>query len=189
MSEEFLGDRKQALEDAFFHKMEADKIAAKKAAMQRQQSVAELRKVSGIDDEPVLERLVELGVSAGTIAAVSLVPLIDVAWADGKVQPEERDAILQAAKGKGIEEGSHAYELLGDWLENEPKKQLFAAWAAYIESLTAAMNDSQVAMLQRQVVGLARDVARSAGGIMGINVVSAGEKDALDRIAHAFERR
>lgn len=189
MSEEFLGDRKQALEDAFFHQLEAQKIEAKRAELSRRESVAELRRISGIDDDEVLGRLAQLGVTGDAIAAVSLVPLIVVAWADGQIQNDEREAILQAAGAKGIEHGSHAYDLLAGWLSAAPRDELFNAWRGYVEALTRSMTDAQVEILERQVVGLARDVAYAAGGVLGVNRISSAEKAALEAIAGAFQHR
>jgi hypothetical protein len=41
-------------------------------------------------------------------------PLVEVAWADGKLDRSERDAILAAAVAEGIAKGSPAYEILDD---------------------------------------------------------------------------
>ena len=71
-------------------------------------------------DDAVLDKLVELGLKPNTIAALSLVPLIEVAWADGEIQDNERTAILQGAHGKGLEEGTDGYELLQTWLKGKP---------------------------------------------------------------------
>src|SRR6185436_4385506 len=101
--------------------------------MEGQQSREELRKASGMTDDAVLDQLVALGLRSNTIAALSLVPLIQVAWADGAIQDNERTAILQGAHGKGLEEGSDGYELLQRWLERQPGDELFTAWEAYIK--------------------------------------------------------
>jgi len=39
-----------------------------------------------------------------TVLALQLVPLAAVAWADGKIEPREREAVLKAAAAQGIEE-------------------------------------------------------------------------------------
>ena len=109
---ESLETRGQALEDEFFHKEDQRKLAEIKHKLDDQTSKDQLRKASGMTDEVVLDKLVDLGLTANTIAALSLVPLIAVAWADGTMQDNERNAILQGAAGKGIEDGSDAYRLL-----------------------------------------------------------------------------
>lgn len=188
MSEVTLEERGRALEDQFYEKENQEKLAAMKAKLDSQRSKDELRKASGMTDEAVLDRLVGLGLRANTIAALSLVPLIQVAWADGSVQDNERTAILQGAHGKGLEDGSAGYELLQSWLKHKPGDDLFTAWEAYIKALTAQLNDEQNRLLKNQIVGFAKLVAASAGGILGFGKVSATEERVLHRIEAAFGR-
>src|ERR1044071_7706979 len=122
-----LEERGKALEDEFFYKEEQKKIHAMKEKLDAQQTREELKKVSGMSDDAVLDKLVALGLQANTIAALSLVPLISVAWADGQIQDNEREAILQGAHGKGLEQGTDGYELLQTWLAKQPSEELFAA--------------------------------------------------------------
>src|SRR4030095_2790447 len=131
---------------------------------------------------------VGLGLKANTIAALSLVPLIEVAWADGEIQDNERNAILQGAHGKGLEVGSDGYDLLQSWLKKQPKGDLFDAWQAYIKALTGQLNDEQNKLLKNQIVGFAKMVAAAAGGFLGIGKVSASEEKVLARIESAFTR-
>jgi hypothetical protein len=167
VSEVTLEERGRALENQFYEKENQEKLAAMKHKLEVKATKDELRKASGMTDDAVLEQLVTLGLRANTIAALSLVPLIQVAWADGAIQDNERTAILQGAHGKGLEEGSDGYELLQSWLKKPPTDELFTAWAAYIKALTAALNDEQNRLLKNQIVGFAKLVAASAGGILG----------------------
>jgi hypothetical protein len=141
-----------------------------------------------MSDDAVLDKLVELGLRANTIAALSLVPLLHVAWADGEIQDNERTAILQGAHGKGLEQGSDGYELLQTWLRTKPSEDLFAAWEAYIKALASQLNDEQNRLLKNQIVGFAKMVATSAGGLLGFGKVSGSEEKALTRIEAAFAR-
>ena len=188
MSEVTLEERGRALEDQFYDKQNQEKIAAMKSQLDTQSSKEALRKVSGMTDDAVLEKLVALGLRANTIAALSLVPLIQVAWADGTVQDNERTAILQGAHGKGLEKGTPGYELLQTWLTKRPSDELLEAWEAYIKALVAQLNDEQNRMLKNQIVGFAKMVAAAAGGFLGIGRVSASEEKVLHRIEAAFHR-
>ena len=105
MSHESLDDRRRALEEAFFAKQDA--VLRKKLA-----EPAELRAkkdaysaVSGITDEAVLDALAKLDVTPETLAALSLVPLVAVAWADGSIDAKERAAVLRAAGDTGLAAG------------------------------------------------------------------------------------
>lgn len=188
MSEVTLEERGRALENQFYEKENHEKLAAMKSKLDTQKTRDELRKASGMTDDAVLEKLVQLGLRGNTIAALSLVPLIQVAWADGTIQSNERVAILQGAQGKGLEEGSAGYELLETWLQKEPGDDLFQAWEAYIKALAAQLNDEQNRLLRNQIVGFAKMVAASAGGFFGIGKVSASEEKVLHRIESAFDR-
>ncbi|HEX3765916.1 MAG TPA: hypothetical protein VHW23_44770 [Kofleriaceae bacterium] len=188
MSEVTLQDRERALENQFYEKENQDKLAAMRRKLDTQASKDELRKASGMTDDAVLEQLVALGLRSNTIAALSLVPLIQVAWADGAIQDNERTAILQGAHGKGLEEGSDGYELLQSWLAREPGEELFIAWEAYIKALASQLNDEQNRLLKNQIVGFAKLVATAAGGILGFGKVSASEEKVLHRIEAAFHR-
>jgi hypothetical protein len=188
VSEVTLEERGRALENQFYEKENQEKLAAMKEKLDSQGSKDELRKASGMTDEAVLEKLVALGLRANTIAALSLVPLISVAWADGTIQDNERNAILQGAHGKGLEQGTAGYELLQTWLAKRPEDDLFVAWEAYIKALAAQLNDEQNRLLKNQIVGFAKMVAASAGGILGFAKVSKDEEKVLHRIEAAFVR-
>ena len=188
MSDVTLEERGRALENQFYEKQNQEKLAAMKAKLSAQQTRDELRKASGMTDEAVLDKLVTLGLRANTIAALSLVPLIEVAWADGEIQDNERNSILQGAHGKGLEQGTDGYELLQAWLRKRPEGGLLDAWEAYIKALASQLNDEQNKLLKNQIVGFAKMVAASAGGFLGIGKVSSGEEKVLARIESAFVR-
>jgi len=183
---DFLQDRKESLEEEFFHKLQSQQIAALRAELDRKQSRDELRAASGIADEAVLDQLIALGLSGTTTAALSMVPLVWVAWADGTVNEKERSAVLQAAHERGIEEGSATNQLLAGWLERRPGAQLFDAWAGYARALAQTLIPAQRTQLVEQIVGLARRVAESAGGFLGMHKISKEEEAALSAITSAF---
>lgn len=188
MAEVTLEERGKALEDQFYEKENQQKLAALKEKLDSQRSKDDLRKASGMTDEAVLDKLVGLGLKSNTIAALSLVPLIQVAWADGAIQDNERTAILQGAHGKGLEQGTDGYDLLQSWLKTRPSPDLFDAWEAYIKTLTAQLNEEQNRLLKNQIVGFAKMVATAAGGILGFGKVSSEEERELKRIEGAFPR-
>ena len=186
MSREFLKDRRESLEEEFFHKLQSQQLETLRADLERKQTREELRAACGIADEVVLDKLIELGLSGVAMTAMSMVPLVWVAWADGAVQESERDAVLKAAHDRGIEDGGAAHTILGGWLKTRPRKALFDAWAAYTRALADTLVPTQRAQLRGQVVGLAREVAQSAGGFLGIHKISHQEEAALTEIDAAF---
>jgi len=181
-----LDERRKALEEQFFQKENAEKLAKLRETKEREATKASLRKGTGMTDEDVLDKLVELNLSAETVEALSLVPLVMVAWADGSMHDREREAILHGAAGKGIEDGSASHGLLVNWLNNKPNEDLFSAWESYIHALLEHLTVKQRELLAAQVVERARDVATIAGGFLGIASISGAEEEALARLNKAF---
>ena len=112
MSRDFLHDREHALEEAFFAQQDQALLRRLRDAQAKLSKKQTLADASGIADDAVLEKLVTLGVEGSTVAALSLVPLVLVAWADGKVDVRERDAVLAAAAEVGVEERGAGRQLL-----------------------------------------------------------------------------
>ena len=144
MSDNFFGDRRQALEDSFFHQRDQELLAKlKEAAAGTQDLRKELAAATGVDDNAFLDKLIDLGIQPETALALSLVPLVQVAWADGKIQPGERKAILSAAHDAGIGETTPSYALLQSWLESAPGDELEATWRSYVEALVETLSANE----------------------------------------------
>jgi hypothetical protein len=183
-----LEDRGRTLEEEFFREEKRQRIAQRERDRVSPASKKSLREVSGMTDDEILDELIEVGVSAHAISALSLVPLVEVAWADGAIQEREREAILCAALDKGIEKGTAAYALLARWLDTRPEDKLLDAWVAYIHALAEKLTPRQLQNLKGQVVDRARHVGDVAGGFLGLKSVSEAEKRVLARLEAAFER-
>ena len=112
MSEDFLSKRGAALEESFFRRRDAELLEEMKKSMATDSQRDALIKSSGISDNALLDRFIELKLSADTVAALSLVPLIQVAWADNKLESQEREAVLAAAAESGVAKDKPAYKLL-----------------------------------------------------------------------------
>ena len=91
MANGILADREKALEELFFEKHNrklAEQLRAEREQTEAQEGLATL---TGIEDEALLETLVGLDLRVETWAALSLLPLVEVAWADGGFQvPQHR---------------------------------------------------------------------------------------------------
>lgn len=146
----------------------------------------ELSFASGITDRAVLRLLADLEVSSSVVAALALVPLVEVAWADGELAPEERASVLRASEEQGIRPGSRAHGLLASWLEHRPSRELFEAWESYIEAVLEPLVTEERDRLCQDLVGRAREVARAAGHRGGPGSISAEEERALERLEAAL---
>lgn len=187
MSKEFLGDRKHALEEAFFAKQDEALLRRLREAEATKSRKEALFAASGIADDAVLEKLVALGVDGAAVAALSLVPLVLVAWADGSIDAKERSAALAAAVDAGVDRQGSGYQLLERWLTVHPPAQLLATWTDYIRAITATMDDQARRDLKSDLLGRARTVAEAAGGLLGAGwKTSPAEKDVLAKLEKAF---
>jgi hypothetical protein len=145
-----------------------------------------LAKASGIENNAVLEKLVELEVRPETLASLSLIPLVEVAWADGSVSKKEEASVLKAAVAMNIKAGSVAYDLLRQWLQNKPAAAMLEAWAHYVQGLCEKLTEEEKSSLKKEIIGHACEVARASGGVLGIGAISEEEKAVLARFDKAF---
>lgn len=179
-------ERRKALENAFFSDQEQKLLDELRAENSRRETRELLRERSGVDDDAVLDKLIELSIDTESVVAMSLVPLIRVAWADGSIHDKERNAVLESAAAGGVSKGTPAYALLDGWLTQKPDEALTDAWQGYIGGLCEALDDAQRTALRDAVVSRARAVAEAAGGFLGLKSISAAEEAQLAEIEKAF---
>jgi len=188
MTKEFLGDRKKALEESFFARENAKLLDRVRAERETHEIREALAKISGIENEEILAKLCALGINADTWTAVSIAPLVEIAWADGKIDETERQAVLAGAAANGIVSGSPGYRVLENWLAHRPDGRLLEVWGAFIVGLCAELGASEREALKQQVLGRARSIAEATGGFLGLgNRVSTEEEIILAELAKAFE--
>ena len=187
MADDFLGDRRKALEDSFFAQQDDQLIQQMHEKKERAQRKQDLAAASGISNQAVLDALAELGIESSTLAALALVPLVEVAWADGAVQTGERQAILRAAHEAGIDREHPSHALLDGWLQNRPGPDVLRAWREYIAGLCEHLDPVANEALRHDIVGRARTVAEAAGGFLGVGQkVSGAEEQLLAELDGAF---
>ena len=187
MTRDSLNDRRKALEDAFFARRDEQLLRALRQHMDDSTQREALSKASGITNGPLLDQLLELEIKPETMAAMSLVPLVAVAWADKVMDPKEREAILSAAHDAGIKSTDPGYKLLEEWFEHPPSDEIIETWKAFVGTLTETLTTGGKEALRDEVVGRAHIVAAAAGGILGLgSKISRAEKKVLDELAQAF---
>jgi hypothetical protein len=180
------GDRRKALEDSFFR--ERDQLLLEKLRMELEtvEEHRNLAHVSGILDDKVLANLVKAGVRAETLMAVTLIPLVEVAWADGSVSEDERAAVLKAAAENGVKEGSAAHQLLSHWLKDRPDVRIIASWKEYVGALAKAMPADAMLVLRERLIGRMRTVAEATWSLMGLGrKISKVEQSAIEEFERA----
>src|SRR6516162_2115287 len=143
---------------------------------------------SAVDAPPVLRarlagpeelgrQLEPLHEASTHLVLLSLLPAIQVAWADGAVQERERRVILQLAEREGLAADASAMARITRWLEAPPPddeiKNTLAELRAVLDS-----PDGDPELLDK-VVGWARAVASADGGVLGLGAVGSEEKRTL----------
>jgi hypothetical protein len=186
MTEDVWKDRRRALEESFFQKRDRELLERMRKEANAKQEKEALAAACGITDQAVLENLVKANITSETMAALSLVPLVLVAWADGNLAEREREAVLAAAQTEGVSAGSVPYQLLERWLQDPPEPELFQAWKDYIHLLHQQFTPEAYETLRTDILGRARNVAKSAGGVLGMSSISGEERDMLKEIEAAF---
>ncbi|MEI8140490.1 MAG: hypothetical protein WCI03_11570 [bacterium] len=185
--DEILTRQASRLEDEFFAKKDAILIEQRKKLLAMEHTQAALTAVSGIRNEAILKKLVELNIHPDLLATLTLVPLVEVAWADGEIQEGERKAILAGASKIGMSHGSIDYTILEEWLKQSPPKSLLTAWIHYIEGLCETLTPAESENLKNTLLAQAHAVAESAGGFLGLtSPISNKEKTILDQMTAAF---
>ena len=179
--------RRRSLEEAFFKQRDQQLLARLRAELEALERREQLARVSGIQDTKVLDDLVRVGVGPETLVALRLVPLVEVAWADGMVAQAERTAILNAAAAIDVHPGSPAYGLLDRWLTERPDERLVQAWKEYVRELAKSLPADSLAALRRETIDRCQQVAASAGGFLGLASISAIEQAKIDEFARTWE--
>lgn len=188
MSDSFLDDRRRGLEEAFFTQHNRELLERMRQKASHEEALAGLTAASGITNLAVLEELVARGVRPETLAALSLLPLVLVAWADGSISEAEKNAVLAAAGDRGVAPGSAAHELLQGWLQIHPHREVVEAWKDYVAALVdGPLDEAAAAALEKDVLGRAREVAAASGGFLGLgSKISDQEEAVLANLADAF---
>lgn len=180
MSDELFGERRHALEEAFFRKQNDQAVQHLREKAHQDEALSAFAKAHGIHDPELVAQLDKAGVTPATLAAIWLVPLVEVAWADGVLEPKERAAILEAAKTMGVKPDSDSGALLATWLDHAPEPSLRDAWAVYVGQLIRTLDPAAARQLHDDTVGRARRIAQAAGGILGIGAISTAEQKVLE---------
>jgi hypothetical protein len=185
---QILGDRGRALEDEFFRKEDQRLLGRLRELRDKSVSRETLAKASGIKNEAILDKLLELGIRPETVAALALVPLAEVAWADGSIDARERQLVLERAEKSGIAPGSSDHALLESWLERRPEPKLLTAWIQMVRGLREHMTPEQAAALRDGLIERAKAIASASGGVLGVGKVSAAEADMIQQLESAFRK-
>jgi len=174
------------LENAFFQKQDQELIKKLQELKQREETKALLKDVSGITNDHLLEKLINLKITTQSVAALAVVPIIEVAWADGHVDLKERETILSQLNKHGIVNGSAEYDLINLWLSHKPDETLLAAWSHLVENICSKMDRSEQKEFHEALMRDTHRIANSSGGFLGFGKVSNAEMRVIAKLNASF---
>jgi hypothetical protein len=182
-----LRSRGQSLEDAFFAERDRQLMEALRRRLNAEESEKVLAAAVGISEKLALERISKVEAGLPVLAAMALLPPVEVAWCDGEVSAKERDAVLKAASEVGVGVDTPTYQLLQSWLAQRPSPAAVEKWKEYVRAICATLDKDTVAKLRQGVIGRAEKIALAAGGMLGFgNKISSEERACLDDLSQAF---
>jgi hypothetical protein len=109
-----------------------------------------------------------------------VVPLVQVAWADGHVSQGERLSILEHAVSRGID-GGPAYQQLLDLLTHRPSRRFFHASLQALRSELCTINPPERLSRQRELLSCCTRIASVSRSAIG-HTIAGHEMRAMHRI-------
>lgn len=180
--------RKPGSEDEYFRHKEHELLERLRAQAEAEAHHKGMAEAVGIENEQILAVLRDMGFDRETVVLLFLIPLLQVAWSDGTLSPEERALVLEAARTHGVKEGHPAYEKLLSWVAVRPAKETFERALRVIGELMTFQTTEQRAATAEKLVDATARVAAASGGFLGLgSKISADEKAVLKRVAEAIE--
>ncbi len=181
-------EREKALEEEYFRRKEQELIEKMRRRAELEAERNQLAKATGIADQVILECLQELGYTPQSVMLLHVIPLIQVAWADGLVAERERNLIYEVARSRGIEPDSPAYSQLTDWLDHKPSEAFFEKTLRIIGVMLQGLPEEKRTAVKQDLISYCTQIASISGGILGLGKISNEEQAALERITAELER-
>ena len=190
MSDRIFEDREKAAEANYFRQHDADLIKKLREKANLDEIALALRDKLQVDNPDLLQKARDVGVTPGNAAAFFLAPLLQVAWAEGKVDKAEHDTVLKIARRQGISEDSPAYAQLEAWLKERPSNEFFDTAVEVLKYSFAVLTPAEQEERTRSVVSACHEVAEASGGLgrlLGLgDGVSKIEDATLDQVNRAL---
>ena len=154
-------------EDRYFQERDQESRRKLREKLQEQaQTLEEQQKIAQsveTDDAALAERIKQLGFDGDSARIFDLMPLVHVAWADGKIQRKERAAILRILDTRGIHPGTEAFSMMESLLEERPSDAYMKQSLEVLRQVTGGLSDRA-----QSIVDMCIEIAASSGGMLGL---------------------
>jgi len=179
---DLLKDRERGMEADYFRKQDAKLLEKIRERARLGEIVEALAAKLSVEDKELVQQIAALGVTHDTGPSVLFAPLVQVAWAEGRVTEAERATVLQIARQRGLEEGSPAYQQLVHWLDQRPPDAIFDLAAEVLKIGYSVMPPAEREERIKEVVAACRKVAQASGGGLG-RLLGMGDGTSSDEAA------
>jgi hypothetical protein len=176
-------------EEEYFRRKDRELIDRMRQEAESASARKQLETATGIHDPESLKDLEALGFTPRTLALLPLMPVLQVAWAEGGISAAEREMIVTLARSRDIAAGSEADQQLQDWLEHRPSGDTFRKASRLIGAMLDRPEGTEIQMSADDLIKYCEQIAHASGGLFGFGSVSAEEKTALQQIATQLKRR
>jgi hypothetical protein len=176
-------------EEEYFRRKDRELIERMKAQAGAANARKELETATGIHDPESLTDLEALGFTPQTIALLPLIPVLQVAWAEGGISTAERAMIVALARSRNIAASSPADLQLHAWLETRPSADTFQKARRLIAAMLDHPEGAELQVSPDDLIRYCEQIAHASGGLFGFGSVSAEEKAALQQIAAQLKKR
>jgi hypothetical protein len=174
------------LEEQFFNNVDQNLLDKLRNDVVTEERAAAIERLTGLNDPKVCHAIAEQNISVESLAALRLVPLVALAWADDRVEDNERYRLLQCAEKAGLKSGDPSYEMLNGWLNKRPPAELFDTWIQYAKSLAMSLDGESRENLQMTLLHQVREIATASGGLFGFGSISPAEQKIINAVEEAL---
>ncbi|HJR57785.1 MAG TPA: hypothetical protein VJ813_00235 [Vicinamibacterales bacterium] len=176
-------------EEEYFRRRDRELIERMRAEAAAAVTRKELETATGIHDPESLKDLEALGFTPRTIALLPLIPVLQVAWAEGGVSAAERQMIVNLARSRQIADGSEADRQLQAWLDSQPSGETFRKARRLIAAMLDHPEGAEMHVTADELIRYCEQIAHASGGLFGFGSVSAEEKTAMQQITEQLKKR
>jgi hypothetical protein len=182
-----ISDRRRTHEEDYFQKKDRELVEKMRRQAKAEEELRALGERVGVTDPELIHELAGMGFTPDTVKLLPLVPVIEMAWAEGGVTAAERKMVIEVARARGIEEGSPADHQLAQWLDRQPEQSVYERARRLIGALFASGGRFEIT--PDDVLKYCEAIAEASGGIFGIGRVSSEERATLARISDEIKKR
>ncbi len=134
----------------------------------------------GSKDLSLGHRLEDLGFTEETAGVLFLCPLVEVAWADGKVGYEEAYQLVEELRKRGMRATGPAYDFLSKITLERPSDEFFDGCNLVIRELLNELPEEEREQKATNLAELCAQIAEASRGFFGFGPkVTKEEREAL----------